>query len=88
MTRAALRAIVARQSYGVKSCPHRTQQRIGEWLDPRYDLPYRRHPLALRPMTLQPELHFITHRSHYLFSDYYLTHCVAERQEWTEPDAR
>lgn len=39
-------------------------------------------------MTLQPELHFITHRSHCLFSDYYLTHCVAERQEWTEPDAR
>lgn len=39
-------------------------------------------------MTLQPELRFVTHRNHYLFSGYYLTHRVAERQEWTELDAR
>jgi hypothetical protein len=39
-------------------------------------------------MTLQPELRFVTHRNHYLFSDYYLTHRVAERQEWQELDAR
>jgi hypothetical protein len=31
-------------------------------------------------MTLQPELRFTNHRNHYLFSDYYLTHRVAERQ--------
>ncbi len=39
-------------------------------------------------MTLQPELPFVTHRNHYLFSDYYLTHRAAERQEWIELDAR
>ena len=45
------------------------------------------HP-SVRSMTLQPELRFATHRNHYLFSDYYLTHRVAERQEWMELDAR
>lgn len=39
-------------------------------------------------MTYQPELSFVIHRNHYLFSDYYLDHRVAERREWREFDAR
>ncbi|MCB0003757.1 MAG: N-6 DNA methylase, partial [Anaerolineae bacterium] len=39
-------------------------------------------------MTHQPELPFVTHRNHYLFSDYYLDNRVAERREWRDSDAR
>ncbi|MCB9140939.1 MAG: Eco57I restriction-modification methylase domain-containing protein [Anaerolineales bacterium] len=39
-------------------------------------------------MTHQPELSFVTHRNHYLFSDYYLDNRVAERREWRDSDAQ
>ncbi|MCB0239233.1 MAG: hypothetical protein KDH08_11460, partial [Anaerolineae bacterium] len=39
-------------------------------------------------MTHQPELPFVTHRNHYLFSDYYLDNRVAERREWRDSDAQ
>jgi hypothetical protein len=39
-------------------------------------------------MPQHPQLPFVTHRNHYLFSDYYLDHRVAGRREWREAEVQ